>query len=283
MVTAPELPELAGTPVRASLADQPAAMLGQGCLAPGQLKATFGTGCFLYLNTGAAPRPSRHGLLTTIAWQAFGATTYALDAGIFAAGSLVAWLRDDLGLVAEAELDALAGSVADPRGVVCVPALAGLAAPHWRRDARAAFLGMGLGVTRAHLVRAALEGIACRVAEVVGAMQADAGLTVPALRVDGGLTRSAVLMQLCADLTGVVVEVAAEAEATALGAALLAARAAGLDLPPRLAAGPRYEPRIDAAERAARLARFSAATQAVLQFVTAAGAAGAPGRTGPSR
>jgi glycerol kinase len=262
-------PRLDGVPVVASLVDQPAAMVGQGCLAPGRVKATYGTGCFVYLHAGDTPRASRHGLLTTIAWQRDGRITYALDGGVLTAGAVVSWLRGRLRLAAsDAALDALAGGAADAGGVVCVPALAGLGAPYWRRDARAAWLGIGLATTRAELVRAALEGVACRVAQVVRAMERDTGLAIERLRADGGVTASAALMQIQADLLGVPVEVAAEREATVLGTCYLAARALGWwrddgEIVRRVRIARVYQPRLGAAEREARLARFAAAAALV--------------------
>jgi glycerol kinase len=260
---------LAGALIAASLVDQPAAMLGQGCLEQGTVKATFGTGCFVYLNVGALAPVSRRGLLATVAWQRDGQVTYALDGGIFAAGSVVTWLREQLSLVAsDSEIDALAESVADPGGVVFVPALAGLAAPHWQRRARAAWLGMDLSTTRAHLVRAAFEGIAARVVEVVRAMEEDAGLAVARLRVDGGLSASAPLMQIEADLLGVPVEVSAEPEATVMGACYLAARAIGwwsddAEISRRVATARTFLPLSSSAERSARLERFAEAVGVV--------------------
>jgi glycerol kinase len=257
-----------GVPVVAALVDQPAAMLGQGCLDAGQIKATYGTGCFVYLNTGGEARRSEQGLLTTLVWQRDGANTYALDGGIFAAGSVVTWLRDRLGMIDRAgDIDALVAG-AGPTDVVCVPALAGLAAPHWKRNARAAWLGMDLSSSRADLVRAALEGVACRVVEVVQAMEADANLAVQTLRVDGGLTGSHALMQLQADLLGIPVEVSAEPESTVMGAAWLALRALGTwtsddELRRRVRTEHTFEPVISADERAARMARFRRAVATV--------------------
>ena len=265
-------PAIDGTPIVAGLVDQPAALFGQGCLAAGQAKATYGTGCFVYLNTGGSPRPSAHGLLTTIAWQRAAGTVYALDGGVFAAGSVVEWLAR-LGLLSDpAGADALLASV--PRSsdeVTCVPALAGLAAPYWDRSARATWLGMGLGTERADLVRAALEGVACRVAQVVRAMEKDAALPIGSLRVDGGLTACASLMQMQADLLGVPVEVAAEAEATLRGICFLAARAAGLWKDDAEALGMRragriVEPRASETERRGRRERFERAVALVQEW-----------------
>ena len=264
---------LDGLPVVAGLVDQPAALFGQGCLAAGQAKASYGTGCFVYLNTGGAPRPSAHGLLTTIAWQRAGGAVYALDGGVFAAGSVVQWLVR-LGLLSDAaDVDALLASVPRPshEDVTCVPALAGLAAPYWDRAARASWLGMGLGSDRADLVRAALEGIACRVAQVVRAMEQDAALPIDALRVDGGLTGCAALMQMQADLLGIPVEVAAEAEATLSGVCFLAARASGVwaddgEVLANRRGGRVVEPKASDAERRDRLARFERAVALVREW-----------------
>ena len=212
-----------GIPIRASLADQPAALYGQGCTRAGQMKATYGTGCFIYLNTGEQ-HPRSDGLLTTIAWELGGKICYALDGGVFAAGSLLSWLRDDLRLVSsEQEIDEMIEDPSNTRGVVCVPALAGLGAPYFDRSARAAFFGMGLGTQRGELVRAAIAGIALRVVQIVRAMERASGNRIATLRVDGGLTRSSTIMQLQADLLGVPIEVAAESEATVLGVCQLAA------------------------------------------------------------
>jgi glycerol kinase len=261
-----------GVPIVAGLVDQPAALFGQGCLAAGQAKATYGTGCFVYLNTGGSPRPSAHGLLTTIAWQRTAGTAYALDGGVFAAGAVVEWLAR-LGLLSDpAEADALLASapgVSDE--VTCVPALAGLAAPYWDRSARASWLGMGLGSGRADLVRAALEGVACRVAQVVASMEQDAGMPIESLRVDGGLTGCASLMQTQADLLGIPVEVATEAEATLRGVCFLAARAAGVwpddgQIARSRTAGRVVAPGPASAERGARLVRFERAVALVREW-----------------
>jgi glycerol kinase len=265
-------PAVDGTPIVAGLVDQPAALFGQGCLAAGQAKATYGTGCFVYLNIGPTPKPSLHGLLTTVAWQREAGMAYALDGGVFAAGSVLEWLAR-LGLVASPEeVDALlAAGTASGDEVTCVPALAGLAAPYWDRGARASWLGMGLGSGPADLVRAALEGVACRVAQVVRAMEQDAGLSLDSLRVDGGLTGSQALMQKQADLLGIPVEVAADSEATLRGICFLAARAVGLwadDEEIQRCRGPVrvVEPGASSADRRARLARFERAVSLVQEW-----------------
>jgi len=263
---APGLPGLAGVPIVASLVDQPAALAGHGCVDAGDAKATFGTGCFVYAGTGAT-RPRGGGTLATVAWKRSGApATYALDGGVLAAGSAIDWLREVGVLGAGEPLDAaLAGARRDP-GVVCVPALVGLGAPHWDRGARAAWLGMSSAATRADLASALAEGVACRVAEVVAAIERDAGLAIAELRADGGLTRSAALMQLQADLLGRPVAVAEEDEATVSGACAIAAlrtrTLSETELRARRGrARARYEPRMSADERAARLDRFARARE----------------------
>lgn len=261
-------PEIDGTPILAGLVDQPAALFSQGCLRAGEAKATYGTGCFVYLNIGGSPRPSAHGLLTTIAWQRASGVTYALDGGVFAAGSVLEWLAR-LGLVSgPEEVDALAASARGPDDVTCVPALAGLAAPYWDRSARAAWLGLGLGAGRADLVRAALEGVACRVAQVVRAMEYDGEVAIDSLHADGGLTNCGTLMQMQADLLGVPVEVAADTEATVQGVCFMAARAAGLwtddgAITRSRRPGRRVEPGPASARRLERLQRFERAVDAV--------------------
>lgn len=216
-----------GVPIVASLVDQPAAMIGQGCLSAGQIKATYGTGCFINMNAGIHPVNSKHGLLTIVTWQRDGQTTYGLEGGVFTAGATLNWLSDHMGFVDDArQIDDLCAS--DSGGALWIPAQIGLSAPYWNRTIRGAWLGIDLATTKAQLTRAVLEGIAARVAQIVNAMQDDAGLTIDALRVDGGLTNSSALMQIQADLLGRPVEVLANAEATAFGTCVLAARAAGL-------------------------------------------------------
>jgi glycerol kinase len=218
-------------PLRAMVCDQQAALAGQGGHRVGATKATFGTGVFVLANAGPAVPVPPDGILATIAWvDAAGHPTYALDGGVFSAGSLLDWLHADLGLVdAPAALDALAGGVPDAGGVRILPALAGLGAPWWAPDARVVVAGLSAATRRPHLARAALDAIAERTADVVEAMAPAipaAGRDAP-LRVDGGLTGSAVLVQRLADLLGRPVDVAADSESTALGTALLAAIGAG--------------------------------------------------------
>ncbi len=259
---------LDGVPIRGSIVDQPAAMLGQGCVDRGDIKATFGTGCFVYANSGTQ-RPSGQGTLATVAWRRGGETTYALDGGVLSVGSALDWAAalglptDDAALATGGEPRAI--EVGSPAmlgdGPVFVPALSGLGAPHWNRGARGAWLGLTTATTREQLVGAMAEGLACRVVEVVRAIERDAGVMVTTLRADGGLARSAPLMQRVADLLGAPVAVAAEEEATVVGACALVALRSGTvsldDLRQRRARSQaHYQPRINADERGARIARF---------------------------
>lgn len=219
-----------GLPIAGSAVDQPAALFAHGCCREGALKITYGTGAFLLMNIGQRFRLSQHGLLTSLAATGEGEPVqYYLDGGIYSVGAALDWLRDNLGLVAEAgETAALAESLPDNGGVYFVPALAGLAAPLWDRQARAAFLGLTSATTRAHLARAVLESIAYRVLQVVHSMEADAGAAIGELRADGGVARNDFLMQFQADLLGVPVQRSRLADMTALGAARLAGLAIGL-------------------------------------------------------
>ena len=215
-------------PVAGIAGDQQAALFGQACLARGMAKNTYGTGCFLLLNTGDAAVESRNKLVSTIAWRREAGTDYALEGSVFIAGAAVQWLRDGLKIIrTAAEIEALAASVPDNGGVYLVPAFAGLGAPHWDAYARGAMFGLTRGSTSAHVARAALESIAYQSAEVLRAMQADAGLTLAELRVDGGATANDLLMQFQADLLGVPVVRPKVQETTALGAAYLAGLAVG--------------------------------------------------------
>src|SRR5580658_2170224 len=215
-------------PVAGMAGDQQAALFGQMCLRPGMLKNTYGTGAFMMLNTGEAAITSRHHLLTTIAWQLDGKTTYALEGSIFIAGAVVQWLRDGLGLIkSSAEIEALAQTVSDNGGIYLVPAFAGLGAPHWDQFARGAITGLTRGTTAGHLARAALESIAYQTADVLAAMEADSGIAIAELRVDGGATVDDLLMQFQADILCVPLVRPTIWEATALGAAYLAGLATG--------------------------------------------------------
>jgi glycerol kinase len=218
-----------GVPIAGIAGDQQAALFGQDCTAAGDAKCTFGTGAFLLMNVGPRPTPSESGLLATVAWKMSDGVAYALEGSAFVAGALVQWLRDGLGIIgAAAEVEELARSVPDSGGVMIVPALAGLGAPHWRPEARGLVTGITRGTTRAHIARAALEAIALQNVDLVLAMQADAGCTVSNLRVDGGASANNLLMQIQADVLGVRIFRPEMVESTALGAAKLAARGIGL-------------------------------------------------------
>jgi glycerol kinase len=216
-------------PIAGIAGDQQAALFGQGCYEPGRSKCTYGTGSFVLVNTGGTPVLSDR-LLTTVAWMApDGALTYALEGSVFVTGSAVQWLRDGLQLIGSAaEVEALARSVPDSGGVVFVPALTGLGAPHWDPDARGTLLGVTRGTTRAHLARATLEAIAFEVRDVVDAMTSEAGLAVPLLQVDGGASANDLLCQTQADQLGVPVQRPEVLETTALGAAFLAGLGTGV-------------------------------------------------------
>ncbi|HKT93429.1 MAG TPA: glycerol kinase GlpK [Paraburkholderia sp.] len=215
-------------PLAGVAGDQHAALFGQMCLRPGMVKNTYGTGCFLVMNTGAQPIESSHNLVTTIAWQALGQTQYALEGSIFIAGAVVQWLRDGLGIIrSAAEIEPLAASVAHSDGVYLVPAFAGLGAPHWNAHARGTVFGLTRGTTAAHIARAALDAIAYQSFDVLAAMEADSGMRVNELRVDGGASANDLLMQFQADLLGVNVLRPRSSESTALGAGYLAGLAVG--------------------------------------------------------
>jgi len=215
-------------PIAGIAGDQQAALFGQMCIAPGMVKNTYGTGCFMVLNTGTKAIPSRNNLLTTIAWQINGETTYALEGGIFIGGAVVQWLRDGLGIIRHsADVEKLATSVDSSDGVYLVPAFAGLGAPYWNQYARGTMVGMTRGTTAAHIARAALESIALQTLDVLYAMEADAGMSIQELRVDGGATANNHLMQFQADILGAKVVRPHITETTALGAAYLAGLAVG--------------------------------------------------------
>jgi len=222
--------KLLGTPIPiAGIAgDQQAALFGQACTKPGMAKNTYGTGCFMLMNTGTKRIASKNNLLTTVAWRIGDRTEYALEGSIFIAGAVVQWLRDGLEFFrSAAEIEALAAGVSDTGGVYLVPAFAGLGAPHWDQYARGTIVGLTRGSTKAHIARAALEGIVLQVMDVLKAMEADAGIKLKELRVDGGASANDLLMQLQADLLNVPVVRPKVAETTALGAAYLAGLAVG--------------------------------------------------------
>jgi glycerol kinase len=220
---------LAGVPIGAILGDQQAALFGQACLKPGEAKNTYGTGCFMLMNTGTRMIPSSCGLLTTVAYQLDGQPpVYALEGSIAIAGALVQWLRDNLGFIKESpEIETLARSVDDNGGVYFVPAFSGLYAPHWKEHARGVICGLTRFVTKAHIARAALEATAFQTREVLDAMAGDTGVAMTELRADGGMAANSTLMQFQSDILNVPVVCPAVTETTALGAAYAAGLAAG--------------------------------------------------------
>ncbi|HEX2659320.1 MAG TPA: glycerol kinase GlpK [Polyangia bacterium] len=252
-----------GIPIAGMAGDQQAALYGQECFSPGDSKCTYGTGAFMLMNVGERPVISRSGMLGTVAWRLDGATTYALEGSAFIAGALVQWLRDGLGIISSAaEVEALARSVPDAGGVTIVPALVGLGAPHWRPEARGLITGITRGTTRAHLCRAALEAIALQNVDLALAMQSDAGRDITQLRVDGGAAANDLLLQMQADFLGVILFRPDMVEATALGAAKLAARGAGFEVAPQSARTAQmaiFHPALEAAARQERLDRWHAA------------------------
>jgi glycerol kinase len=257
-----------GIPVAGMAGDQQAALFGQACFAPGEAKCTYGTGAFLLQNTGPEPVFSSRGLLTTVAWSAGGEVAYALEGSSFIAGAAVQWLRDGLGLIARApDVEPLAKQVKDSGGVVFVPALAGLGAPHWRPEARGVIRGIDRGTTAAHLARATLEGIAFLINDLAEAMRAEAHRPIPVFKVDGGACQNDLLMQFQADLLGVPVERPRMTETTALGSAFLAGLATGVwkdreEIRRNWKVGKRFEPRMKPTEREAHLARWRRAVEA---------------------
>lgn len=257
-------------PLHALLVDQQAALFGQACFAPGEMKCTFGTGSFLLMNIGETMRLSNHGLLTTVAWQLGSRAAYALDGGIFVTGAAVQWLTESLRFLPKAAASSELAAQSKDNEVVFVPALQGLAAPHWLSEARGAMFGLSRGSTPADITRATLEGIGFRVYEVVTAMAQDAGQKPVHLKVDGGPSANAYLMQFIADLLEVEVRVAAAREATAIGIANLAAHSAsGLaleTLAARWQAEAIYTPKIDSAERHQRLERWARALAALKHY-----------------
>jgi glycerol kinase len=260
--------ELLGSaiPISGIAGDQQAATFGQGCFAVGQGKNTYGTGCFLVLNTGGEAIVSAHKLLTTIAWQRQ-RVTYALEGSIFSAGAVVQWLRDGLGVIQRAEdVEALAVSVPDGGGVVFVPAFTGLGAPHWDPYARGTIVGLTRGSTAGHLARAGLEAICYQVGDVMRAMEADSGVVLKELRVDGGAAGNNLLMQLQADILGIPVVRPRVTETTALGAAYLAGLAVSFwkdeaELARLWQSERRFEPTLSAAEREGLLENWQRALE----------------------
>jgi glycerol kinase len=259
-------------PITGIAGDQQAALFGQACLQPGMAKNTYGTGCFLLMNTGTQAMHSPQHLLATIAWRlGSGALQYALEGSVFVGGAAVQWLRDGLGLISDSgAVEALARRVPDTDGVHFVPAFTGLGAPYWDPQARGALVGLTRGSSAAHIARATLEAIAFQSTDVLNAMQADSGRALSELRVDGGGSRNALLMQFQADLLGAPVVCARHSESTALGAACLAGVGAGIWTPAQVAAGwqagASYLPRMSRDEAVARLQRWALAVASTRSF-----------------
>jgi len=245
--------------------DQQAALFGQTCFSRGLAKNTYGTGCFMLMNIGTEPMPSKHKLLTTVGWQLGGKTDYALEGSVFIGGAVVQWLRDGLGIVkSAAEIEKLAASVPNSGGVYMVPAFAGLGAPHWDQYARGTVTGITRGTTSAHFARAALESIAFQVADILDVMQQDSGVKIKELRVDGGAAANNLLLQFQADLLGVPVVRPRITETTALGAAYLAGLAVGYwkseaDVSAKWAIERTFEPAMARDEAAHRRRRWTEA------------------------
>ena len=257
-------------PLHAMLVDKQAALFGQACFNAGEMKCSFGTGSFLLMNIGDKPRLSNNGLLTTVGWNFDGHTAYAFDGGIFVTGSAVQWLRDNLKVIPDAPSSNEAARRSTDLGVVVVPALQGLAAPHWRTDVRGAMFGLNRSTTSDDVVRATLDGIACRVYEVVTAMSQDAGQAPPQLKVDGGPSGNPYLMQMIADLLNLEVRVSAALEATAIGIANLAGVSAlGTsfdELAKNWKAEKVYMPKMKDEERRQKLEQWRRAVEAVKGF-----------------
>lgn len=269
----PGLP-LAGVPLAGDLGDQQAATFGQACLSPGEAKNTYGTGNFMLLNTGTEMVPSANGLLTTVCYKIGDQpTVYALEGSIAISGSLVQWVRDNLGLITSApQIEDLAKTVDDNGGAYFVPAFSGLFAPHWRSDARGAIVGLTRYVTKGHLARAVLEATAFQSREVLDAMNADSGVSLSTLKVDGGMVTNETLMQFQADILGVPVIRPVVAETTALGAAYAAGLAVGYwagenDIRSNWAEDKRWEPRMDGTTRAKLYATWNKAVTKTLDWV----------------
>lgn len=265
--------ETEGVPVAGIAGDQQAALFGQMCTKPGMVKNTYGTGCFMLMNTGEKAVASTNNLLTTIAWQINGKTIYALEGSVFIAGAVVQWLRDGLKIIrSSGEVETLAANVPDAGGVYMVPAFAGLGAPYWNQHARGSLFGLTRGSTDAHIARAALESIAYQTADVLKAMEADAGISIAELRVDGGATVNNALMQFQSDILGTKVVRPRVTETTALGAAYLAGLAVGYwknidEIQQQWQADHSFEPAMNAEKRTELLKGWSRAVKAAVAWV----------------
>jgi glycerol kinase len=273
-VLGPAVAPIAGVPVAGILGDQQAALFGQACFQPGDAKNTYGTGCFMLMNTGTIPVSSTSGLLTTVGYK-IGAepAVYALEGSIAITGALVQWLRDNLGLIERSEdVETLAATVPDNGGVYFVPAFSGLFAPHWRSDARGVIAGLTRFASKGHIARAALEATAFQTREVLDAMHADSGVELTNLKVDGGMVVNDLLMQFQTDIVGVPVVRPVVSETTALGAAYAAGLAVGFwkgldDLQTNWGLGKAWEPNMPADQRAALLGEWKKAVERTLDWV----------------
>ncbi len=260
-----------GIPIAGIAGDQHAALFGQCCHKPGMVKNTYGTGCFMLMHTGDKPMASRSKLLTTVAWKIGDKTEYALEGSVFVAGAVTQWLRDELGIIkSSAEIESLAQRVPDNGGVHLVPAFTGLGAPHWDPHARGTITGLTRGSTKAHIARAALEGIAFQVNDVIAAMERDAGTKLRELRVDGGASANNLLMQFQSDLLDVPVIRPANTETTALGAAYLAGLAVGTwkskrEIARRWKIARRFKPSMKPATRKTLVAGWTKALKQAIQ------------------
>jgi glycerol kinase len=263
------IPELFGAPIplAGAVGDQQAALFGQACFEPGSAKNTYGTGCFLLMNTGNTPSPSSNGLLTTVGWKRGGEVTYALEGAVFIAGAVVQWLRDGLKLIpSSADVERLMLESTDADGVLLVPAFVGLGAPYWDQYARGLIIGLTRNTTASHVARAAVESMAYQTRDVLEAMQQDSGITLSSLKVDGGATVNPHLLHFQADLLGVPVRRPAVGETTALGAAYLAGLAVGYwndldDVRGNWALDREFAPTLDAHERVTRYRRWQRAVE----------------------
>ncbi|HYF92951.1 MAG TPA: glycerol kinase GlpK [Symbiobacteriaceae bacterium] len=270
-------PDLFGGPIPLAgvAGDQQAALFGQACFSSGMAKNTYGTGCFLLLNTGRQPVASSQGLLTTIAWGVDGQVEYALEGSVFIAGAAIQWLRDELGIIKEAaETEALAAGISDTGGVYLVPAFVGLGAPYWDAYARGTLVGMTRGTGRAQLARAALEAIAYQTRDVLDAMIRDSGLDLQSLRVDGGAARNSFLLQFQADILARPVQRPVNVETTAMGAAYLAGLATGVwqsrsELQRRWTASQAFDPTMEEARRTQLYAGWKRAVERARGWVEA--------------
>ncbi len=271
-VESPEAHALTGVKIAGIAGDQQAALFGQGCFGKGDTKNTYGTGCFMLQNTGQNPVASKNRLLSTITWQIDSVTEYALEGSVFIGGAVIQWLQDSLGIIsASDDVEALANSINDNGGVYFVPAFAGLGTPHWNQEARGLIIGLTRGTGKAHIARAALESICYQTADLLEAMQADSGIQLHELRVDGGAVKNDSLLQFQADILQIPVVRPKTFETTALGAAYLAGLAVGYwrsktDLSEHWQMDKRFEPLISAAEADSLKSRWHEAVNRSLDW-----------------